>query len=173
MDKTIRFYFGSLGTARGRVSVVDGDITDDDLADKLSDHGFGTIINTAAIVKHFTSDDSMDRVNTGGVANIISLAERRSARVIHVSTVSVAGQASAEAVRGGLCLHENELCIGQNVDNAYTRTKYNSEKLMLDAISRGLDGKIVRPGNIMPRTSDGRFQINYDANNFATVLDSV
>ena len=41
---------------------------------------------------------------------------------------------------------------------------------MLDAIKEGLDGKIIRVGNLMGRYSDGKFQINYESNAFLNGL---
>lgn len=37
---------------------------------------------------------------------------------------------------------------------------------MLEAVQKGLKGKIVRVGNLMSRESDGEFQINYSTNGF-------
>ncbi|MCR5079503.1 MAG: amino acid adenylation domain-containing protein, partial [Bacilli bacterium] len=44
------------------VTVIDGDITDASLEERLKDLSFDTIVNAAACVKHFASDDSIERI---------------------------------------------------------------------------------------------------------------
>lgn len=41
---------------------------------------------------------------------------------------------------------------------------------MLEAIAKGLRGKIIRVGNLMSREQDGEFQINYSTNGFMNRL---
>jgi len=60
---------------------------------------------------------------------------------------------------------ERQLYVGQDLENKYVRSKFLAERLVLDAIAtRGLAAKIMRVGNLAPRTSDGEFQINYGTN---------
>ena len=37
--------------------------------------------------------------------------------------------------------------------------KFLAERAVLEAVSSGLDGKVIRVGNLMSRNSDGEFQI--------------
>ena len=60
--------------------------------------------------------------------------------------------------------------IGQILDNVYTRSKFEAESYVLNAISRGLDGYVLRMGNLMPRFSDGVFQDNIEDNSFINKL---
>ena len=62
--------------------------------------------------------------------------------------------------------NENDLYIGQNITNEYIRTKFLAERAVLEAVSSGLDGKVIRVGNLMSRNSDGEFQINFITNGF-------
>ena len=41
-----------------------------------------------------------------------------------------------------------------------------AERAVLEAVSSGLDGKVIRVGNLMSRNSDGEFQINFITNGF-------
>ena len=66
--------------------------------------------------------------------------------------------------------HLNDLYIGQNITNEYIRTKFLAERAVLEAVSSGLDGKVIRVGNLMSRNSDGEFQINFITNGFLRSL---
>lgn len=149
------------------VKVVNADITSNNLLDELKDYEFNTIINAAAIVKHFANDDSIERVNVGGVINLIEVAKARKARLVHVSTISVAGENINHKFPSNFLMKENQLYFGQDLSNKYANSKFKAEEAILDAIEKdNLDAKIIRVGNLMSRQSDGEFQINSITNNF-------
>ncbi|MBQ9520845.1 MAG: amino acid adenylation domain-containing protein [Acholeplasmatales bacterium] len=148
------------------VKVVDADITDSSLKDKLSGIKFDTIINCAAIVKHFAQDDIIERINVGGVKNLISLAKETKARLIQISTLSVAGENIDNRFDKYFKMKENMLSFGQDISNKYVHSKFNAEKAILEGVQEGLDAKIIRVGNLMSRNSDGEFQANSITNGF-------
>jgi len=149
-----------------RIHCIDGDITDLERVLSLQSVPFDTLINCAACVKHFVKDDILDKVNVEGVQNLVELCRQANKRLIHVSTVSVAGEGIGGTPERTKQLHENELYFRQVLENRYIASKFRSEKNVLDAVADGLDGKIMRAGNLMPRYSDGEFQINYMTNGF-------
>ena len=52
-------------------------------------------------------------------------------------------------------------------------TKFLAERAILEAkAKRGLDGMIIRVGNLMSRNSDGEFQINFITNGFMRSLNA-
>lgn len=155
---------------RERISVVDTDITDDDLPKRLAGLHFDTLINCAAVVKHYSSDDTIEKVNVHGVENLIRLVTKEGARMIQVSTVSVPGVHTRESYLKQIKMHENELFVIDDMDNKYCISKYHAELKMLEAIRNGLRGKIIRVGNLMGRHSDGEFQINFNTNAFMNAL---
>ncbi len=169
----LMYYFDNIYSDEfdsGRLSVIEADITDDNLADKLSDVDFDTIINCAAIVKHFAVGDMIEKVNVEGVKNLIEVTKKHDAKMIQVSTVSVAGESINDSVPRYKVIKENELFFGQSLDNRYVNTKFRAEEIMLDAIEGGMRGKIIRVGNLMSRKEDGEFQINYMTNGFMSRL---
>ncbi|MBE6519057.1 MAG: amino acid adenylation domain-containing protein [Thermoplasmata archaeon] len=168
------YYFGGMfnESVLEKVKVLDCDITDKDLYDKVKDLDFDTIINCAAIVKHFAADDSIDRVNVGGVVNLIDVAKKKNAMLVQISTESVAGESVNGSVPIDKKMKENELFFGQNLENKYAHSKFMAEKAMIDAIPSGLRAKIIRVGNLMSRDSDGEFQINFDTNAFMKQMRS-
>ena len=149
------------------VTIIDGDVTDETLFEKLKDQEFNLIINSAAIVKHFANDDIIEHVNVGGVKNLIEIAKKKSCRLVQISTLSVAGENIDEKFAPSFRMKENMLDFGQDVSNKYVHSKFDAEKALLEAVDKdGLDGKIIRVGNLMSRQSDGEFQANSITNGF-------
>ena len=149
-----------------RIVCVDGDITSKEDVSRLSEYKFRTLINCAACVKHFSTGDVLEKINVTGVENLIDLCKNNARRLIQISTVSVGGEGSDGTPPMSRVFCENDLYIGQNITNEYIRTKFLAERAVLEAVSAGLDGKIIRVGNLMSRDSDGEFQINFITNGF-------
>ena len=170
MIAMLMYYFGenTEDLFDERIFCVDGDITDPESMKELDDVDASTVINCAACVKHFTQDDTLDRINVGGVENLVDLCVRSGKRLVQISTLSVAGEMAEEDLT---ILKEDMLYFGQNVENDYVRTKFMAERVVLNArINRGLDAVILRAGNLMGRNSDGEFQINFETNAFMRSL---
>ena len=149
------------------VTIIDADIIDTDLENKLNDIQLDTIINCAAIVKHFSFDDIIEKVNVGGVNNLINISLAKKARLIQISTLSVAGENIDNKFDSYFKIKENMLYFGQDISNKYVNSKFMAEKSILEAIdNKGLDAKIIRVGNLMGRNSDGEFQANSITNGF-------
>jgi len=168
----LMYYFGSTfeEALKDHVSVIDADITDDNLPSVLSSVHFDTLINCAAIVKHYASDEMIEHVNVHGVENLIRCAKEKGAGMIQISTTSIPGVHTEETYRQRLKMYENELFTVDTMNNKYLLSKYHAELRMMEAIRDGLKGKIIRVGNLMGRYSDGEFQINSDSNAFLHAL---
>ena len=151
-----------------RLFCVEGDITDKESLKALDDVKADVIINCAANVKHFVKDYILDRINYHGVENLIEVCLRNGIRLVQISTLSVGGEIDAGHT---VKLFENDLYLGQYVDNDYVRTKFLAERAILEAkAEKGLDAVILRAGNLMGRYSDGEFQINMLTNAFMRSL---
>lgn len=174
--KSVYFYYFSEEPDKyfesGRIRMISGDITDEETLKTVEGLSFDTLINCAAIVKHFVKDDSLLKTNVGGVKNLINLCRKKGVRLIQTSTVSVAGEGLDGTPAPDKLLYENELYIGQMLDNAYIYSKFLAERAVLEAASEGLDVKVVRLGNLMGRSADGEFQINFRTNAFIRMLAS-
>ena len=155
---------------KDRIICVDGDITYKEQVEKFSDYKFHTLINCAACVKHFAAGDVLEKINVQGVENLIEFCKNNGRRLIQISTVSVAGEGTDGNPPMSRVFCENDLYIGQNITNEYIRTKFLAERAVLEAVSGGLDGKVIRVGNLMSRNSDGEFQINFITNGFLRSL---
>lgn len=150
-----------------RIIPLEGDITEPASLAQLKAVGLDTVINCAANVTHFAKDDSIFQINTAGVDNLIELCLDAGARLIQVSTASVAGFSVDGKPLPAEKLTEQRLYFGQNLENQYAYSKFLAERNVLAAsASRGLDAKLMRVGNLMARNSDGEFQMNAAANSF-------
>ncbi|MGL4605905.1 MAG: amino acid adenylation domain-containing protein [Eubacteriaceae bacterium] len=141
-------------------------VGDDDFAD-LAEINIDTIINCAASVKHFSAGNEIEDANIDFTNQLIRFAQIKNARLIQVSTHSIAGMRVNDVPSKEIKLHENELFIGQDLENKYIFSKFIGERNILEAMTEGLDAKIMRVGNLMARETDGEFQINFYSNAFA------
>ena len=166
-NDTFDKYFGKT------LFTINADVTDQNLTNILKDYDFDTVINCAALVKHFAHDESIFNVNYKGALNVARIALKHKARFIQISTLSVAGLSVDDKISENVRLHEYELDLGQDVSNKYINSKFEIEKELLRLNEKeNLDLKIIRVGNLMGRNSDGEFQINSITNNFMRNLYS-
>lgn len=172
LDAMSFYYFGMCLREKfpDRITLLDADITSRNLFDICRDMPFDTLINCAACVKHYASDNSIEFVNVHGVDNLILLAKEKQARLVHISTTSIPGAHTDETFRKGLKLYENTLFVVNDLGNQYGISKYHAEQHILEAMRGGLKAKIIRVGNLMGRHRDGEFQINMNSNAFLNAL---
>lgn len=169
--RTLLFYYFNdsfdEAFAKGRISIVESDVTtplSQEVADGID---VQTVVNCVANVKHFSAGNDIEMVNVESVRNLIEFCLMNNARLVHVSTVSVAGESVNGYPDPGILLSEHMLDFGQSLANQYVGSKYKAEKLILSAVrERNLNAKIMRVGNLSARTSDGEFQINFRSNAF-------
>lgn len=149
-----------------RIFIYEGDLTERKTLDAIPTDSVDTVINCAASVKHFAPGDEIERANVYTVRNLAEWCADNDKGLIHVSTVSVAGD--AEMPRAAeLQLTEQALDLGQGLSNQYVSSKYKAESVILKGILENkLNAKIMRVGNISPRESDGEFQANFTSNAF-------
>lgn len=169
--RTLLFYYFDRAFeqefAEGRIKVVEGDVitpVGETMAGLLN---FDTVINCAANVKHFSAGNDIELVNVESVRNLIDLCLDKGARLVHVSTISIAGESVNGYPDPSLLLTERMLDFGQSLSNQYVHSKYEAERLIMAAVrDRGLSAKIMRVGNLSARGTDGEFQINFRSNAF-------
>ena len=173
----IRYYFDEDLTdlIGSRIILSEGDITNLDDFKKLKEYPIDTIINCAAIVKHYTADDYIFKVNVDGVINGLKFAEsRNNTRFVQISTVSVLSSYSQnEELYPNVKFDERTLYYEQDLTNKYLSSKFLAERMVLEAATRGLSVKIIRVGNLMSRFSDGLFQRNYNTNAFLNNIKAI
>ena len=153
-----------------RIQVFAGDISLKRLG--LKDEAYqccnqcDAILNCAADVRFFQDYRISQRTNVLGVEHIIFFAEQNRLPIYHISTESVSGDITEQPILQNE-FTENVLYIGQEYkENAYVHSKFEAERLLIDASRKGLSTTIYRIGNLTGRYQDGRFQTNIWENYF-------
>ena len=175
LKETLRAYFGddSASLFGSRITVVEGDATDAAVLEGFRAPAPGmTVINCAASVKHFAKDGEIERVNVESVRNLAAWCEANGARLVHVSTASVAGGRAGGMPPAGYRFDEHRLYAGQEIDsNQYVHSKFMAERHIYEEIlAHSLRAKVLRVGNLAPREEDGEFQLNYRTNTYMNSL---
>jgi amino acid adenylation domain-containing protein len=157
-EKSFKELFGT------RLFVVNADVTQEI---NVASH-IDTVFNCAANVKHFSKGTDIEDVNIGGAQRCVEFCLKTGARLVHISTTSVGEiwiiHNDGEQVPK---LDERKLWFGQFLDNRYINSKFLAERLVLDAVAHhGLSAKVMRVGNLAPRSYDGEFQVNFNSNSY-------
>ena len=184
LQQKLHYYFGNkydylIGK---RIFAIAGDI---------SSYGFGleqeellqlsnnvdTVINSAANVSHYGNYSDFYNVNVKSVRYILDFCKSFDKTFYQISTLSVSGNSlELGSIKQNIDeeteFRENNLFVGQSLENVYVRSKFEAECLVLDAIMDGLDAYILRMGNLMPRYKDGVFQENVLENAYINRLIS-
>lgn len=154
-----------------RLTALEGDLEEPAIFAEEFSGKVDTVIHCAANVAHFSFDDKLERVNVGGVQNILAFCKEQGASYVHVSTISVAGAYPREVQP--LVLSEQKLFVGQEIHNQYIRSKYMAEYMIVRAAIRdGIPVKLMRVGNLQGRLADGEFQMNHSRNAFTRQIAS-
>ena len=155
-----------------RLFVVNGDVTQDlnEIVNcQLSTvNSIDTVFNCAANVKHFSKTTDIEDVNIGGAKRCVEFCVKTGAKLIHISTTSV-GEVWVIRNNGEEVptLDERKFWFGQFLDNRYIHSKFLAERIVLDAVAHhGLNAKVMRVGNLAPRSYDGEFQANFNSNSY-------
>lgn len=164
--KTLLFYYFEDTFDRlfgNRLQIIPGDVTDEiDSSIKVD-----TVINCAAIVKHFSEGTEIEDVNIDGARHCIDYCLSVGAKMIQISTASTRGLSVNGIPKSDSVFDEDTLYIGQYLGNKYIYSKFIAERLVLEAAAtKGLVAKIMRVGNLAPRSTDGEFQANFRTNSF-------
>lgn len=149
-----------------RIIIINGDFTLENFGMNNNDYEIikdqtSMIINSAACVKHFGSEEYFYNVNYLSVKKAIDFCKKEKKQFVQISTMSVLENENDA--------DERTLFCNQSLENIYIKTKFEAEQEVAKAIEDGLCATIFRLGNIMWR-NDGKFQINENENAFITKL---
>jgi thioester reductase-like protein len=119
--------------------------------------GLDCVVHVAANVNLVDTPASLERINTGGTAQVIELCLESNLPLIYTSTYAVAGML---AFQPGLVFRESDLDVGQDFATLhYARSKFEAEKLIHAAGNKGLRWVIIRPGNIFGDSVTGAYPL--------------
>ena len=174
-QKIVQYYFPSfkLENIKEKICLVECDLEKDNLNNILP-NSINTVIHAAAQVKHFGQYTEFYRTNVEVTNKLLKYAKRNNAFFVYISTVSVSGNSSLTYEGSKKIIYtEKNLGIGQEIDNIYAQTKYEAEKLVLNAVLDGESCIIIRVGNLTNRRCDLKFQRNYKDNAFLSRLRAI
>ena len=166
LEKITQYYFGKL--LLDNVDIISGDIANPQIYSQLDSiiTKNTTVINCAAIVKHFAEKRLLQAVNVDAVKYLIDCCKRHDCNFVQISTLSA-------AVLPGKVVDELSVCPLPPDAVPYAASKWQAEQLSFAAAANGLKLKLIRLGNLAPRSTDGMFQINADENAIMNFLNVV
>ena len=119
--------------------IVRGDVADVESL-RAAAKGCDAILHLAAMVKMWTTDRSVfDRVNVGGLRNVLEAAGEAGARVVYTSSFMALGPAGPEP-------GDESLVHPGGPRNDYERTKAAADLVAREAAAAGRDIVILYPG---------------------------
>jgi len=137
------------GSSRERfpagVDFAAGDVTDRASLEQALE-GCDAVVHAAALVKILAPSEQFDRINVGGLENVLAAAETRGVgRIVYVSTFMALGP--SEGGPGGE-LDESAPAEDRTWINDYERTKTWADRRARQAIAEGAPLVVVYPGVI-------------------------
>src|SRR5690606_1222319 len=127
----------------GAAEVVVGDVVDA-ASLRAACAGRRLVFNLAGLVSHKRSDRALlERVNVGGVANVLGALEP-GARLVHVSSVAAVGPSPEPAP-----VDETHPFPAAAERYVYANSKRAGERLVLESVKAGRDAVVVNPGFLL------------------------
>lgn len=180
INQVLDFYFSGKYKEQinNRIVLVNGDITKKNLGlsiDMYKDviENVDCVINSAAYVKHYGVEKNFYDINFTSAKNICNFCIKNNKKLLQISTLSISGNAVESGnnyknyFKEKKYFKEDDLYIGQRLDNIYVYTKFLAERYVLQSVAEGkLNAKILRIGNLTNRYSDCKFQSNISENAF-------
>lgn len=175
LKERLNFYFGKKYDSKigNRIIPIDTDITNisslnNSLSNIINDIDF--VVHSAACVKHYGDANYFKKINVDGTSAIARICFENNIKLIHISTISVSGNAfeTANYNKNDTNIIFDETCFykAQNLENIYVYTKFKAEEIVLNYMKKGLQANIIRIGNLTNRYSDLKFQYNESENAF-------
>ncbi|MED3685585.1 amino acid adenylation domain-containing protein [Bacillus thuringiensis] len=178
LKERMEFYFGKeiLQKLKERVELIEGDLSlmNLGLGSKQLDHlknRVESIIHCGGEVRHYGEREHFQKVNVQSTKYLLELAKNTNARFHYISTLSVVGQAESDPKE--FEFFESNFDRGQNLDNLYLESKFQGEKMVREAMEKGVRATIYRVGNLVGNSKTGKFQYNINENAFYRLLKGI
>ncbi len=136
------------GFAAG-VQVVDGDVADAD-ALRRAMAGCNAVVHAAALVKILAPAADFDRINVGGLQNVLAAAAASDGveRVVYVSSFMALGPSDGRAAIDETAARDGDAAGALPWINHYERTKALADRVARRAIAAGAPVNVVYPAVI-------------------------
>lgn len=173
-------YFGKQLTDQlsTRVEIIEGDLEQPNLGLSAEQTAYvqdriDRVIHCAADVRHFGDADQFAKTNVEGTVALLDLIRSKpGASFHHVSTMGIPEDLALSG-QWESSLQYDRFPADLHVDNLYSDSKLEAEKVLMIAAEQGVPVSIYRAGNLTCHSETGRFQSNIDSNAFYRMIKAM
>lgn len=171
LSKVMQGYFGKQLADQlvNRVVIVEGNLEEKNLGlsgdqQRFLETKIDRIIHCAADVRHFGEAAQFAKTNVEGTVALLNLIRhKKGASFHHVSTMGIPEDLALSG-QWESTLQYDRFPEDLHVDNVYSDSKLEAEKVLMTAAEEGVPISIYRAGNLTCNSHTGRFQTNIDSN---------
>lgn len=176
---SFNYYFGEISeTWISRISPILGDLSQKALGLTAETRlaltsKIDMIIHSAADVRHFGDESHFKNVNLYGTESLLNLAkENTGIRFIYISTIGIPDDLAHSNLWEEF-INTKPTDFTHTLENVYTSSKFEAEKLVFKAMEEGILATVCRMGNLTGHSVTGKFQKNIDSNAFYRMMKAV
>ncbi|MBS4190545.1 amino acid adenylation domain-containing protein [Bacillus sp. FJAT-49705] len=169
------FYFANEQLDTTRIQIIVGDLGTEQLGLSQEMHtklanSLDRIIHSAADVRHFGDEEHFHNVNVKGTQRLLDLAyHNKHIQFTYISTIGIPEGLAEEGLWDDYCeMLPSE--FSSSLNNVYTNSKFEAEKLIHQAMEDGIQASVFRIGNLTGQSTSGVFQKNIDSNAFYRMI---
>ena len=134
---------------------------------EMLSYEIGAIYHNGAYVNYLLNYQELRAANVLGTKSLLTLASKNSLKIFnHISTTFIFGWTVK-----GLLFEEDRNETMANLDFGYSQTKWVSEQLIHQAMSKGLKARIFRPALISPAISGNGINIDISIRLLAFIIN--
>ncbi|WP_440118754.1 non-ribosomal peptide synthetase family protein [Paenibacillus sp. QZ-Y1] len=180
LTKVFEGYFGKQLTDQlaSRVEIIEGDLEQPNLGLSSEQTAYvqgciDRVIHCAADVRHFGDAKQFAKTNVEGTIALLNLIRSKpGASFHHVSTMGIPEDLALSG-QWESSLQYDRFPADLHVDNLYSDSKLEAEKVLMIAAEEGVPVSIYRAGNLTCQSETGRFQSNIDSNAFYRMIKAM
>ncbi|MFO0320372.1 MAG: AMP-binding protein [Neisseriaceae bacterium] len=164
-DKDLNIYSDRINVFQANLNKVNLGL-DKSEYEKLASN-INSIIHCAALVKHYGSNSEFYLENVQATINLLELAKLSANKDFHyISTIGVFADKSISGYSYNIFTEDSIEMKYANLDNIYTKTKYQGEQVTLKYREFGIKTNIYRIGNLAINSVTKKTQENVEDNAF-------
>ncbi len=180
LSNVMQGYFGNelALQLQSRVEIIEGDLEQPNLGLTSEQKAYvqakiDRIIHCAADVRHFGDAAQFAKTNVEGTVALLDLIRSKpGASFHHVSTMGIPEDLALSG-QWESSLEHDHFPADLHVENVYSDSKLEAEKVLMVAAEEGVPVSIYRAGNLTCHSETGRFQSNIDSNAFYRMIKAM
>ncbi|MDQ0169836.1 amino acid adenylation domain-containing protein/thioester reductase-like protein [Paenibacillus tundrae] len=180
LSNVMQGYFGNEVALQlqSRVEIIEGDLEQPNLGLTGEQKTYvqatiDRVIHCAADVRHFGDAAQFAKTNVEGTVALLDLIRSKpGASFHHVSTMGIPEDLALSG-QWESSLQYDHFPADLHVENVYSDSKLEAEKVLMMAAEEGVPVSIYRAGNLTCHSETGRFQSNIDSNAFYRMIKAM